>query len=43
MRGQKPVHAGIEDLELFELEKSPIINVELNLGLLPLFLYIQRA
>src|SRR5437588_4627395 len=40
---QKPVHAGVEDLKLFELEKSPIINVEINLELLPLFLYKTRG
>jgi Replication initiator protein A len=42
-RGQKPAHAGVEDLKLFELEKSPIINVEINLELLPLFLYKTRG
>ena len=41
--GQKPAHAGVEDLKLFELEKSPIINVEINLELLPLFLYKTRG
>jgi hypothetical protein len=32
-----------EDLRLFELEKSPIISVELNLELIPLFLYKARG
>jgi hypothetical protein len=36
-------HAGVEDLKLFELEKSPIINVEINLELIPLFLYKARG
>ncbi len=40
---QKLVHAGVEDLKLFELEKSPIINVEINLELVPLFLYKTRG
>ena len=40
---QKTAHAGVEDLKLFELEKSPIINVEINLELLPLFLYKTRG
>src|SRR5918911_4006262 len=40
---QKTVHASAEDLRLFELEKSPIINVEINLELLPLFLYKTRG
>ena len=35
-------HSGVEDLKLFELEKSPIINVEINLELIPLFLYKTR-
>jgi hypothetical protein len=36
-------HAGVEDLKLFELEKSPIISVEINLELIPLFLYKARG
>src|SRR5918911_3446676 len=40
---QQTAHTGVEDLKLFELEKSPIINVELNLELLPLFLYKTRG
>ncbi len=36
-------HAEVEDLKLFELEKSPIISVELNLELIPLFLYKARG
>src|SRR5919107_5295786 len=36
-------HAGVEDLKLFELEKGPIISVELNLELIPLFLYKARG
>jgi hypothetical protein len=35
-------HTSVEDLKLFELEKSPIINVEINLELIPLFLYKTR-
>jgi hypothetical protein len=35
-------HSGVEDLKLFELEKSPVINVEINLELIPLFLYKTR-
>jgi hypothetical protein len=42
-RGQTTVQAGAEDMKLFELEKSPIINVEINLELLPLFLYKTRG
>src|SRR5215210_7025843 len=33
----------VEDLKLFEFEKSPIISVELNLELIPLFLYKVRG
>src|SRR3954452_19810495 len=33
----------VEDLKLFELEKSPIISVEINLELIPLFLYKARG
>src|ERR671933_1898598 len=40
---QQTGHSGVEDLKLFELEKSPIINVEINLELLPLFLYKTRG
>jgi hypothetical protein len=40
---QQTAHTGVEDLKLFELEKSPIINVEINLELLPLFLYKTRG
>jgi hypothetical protein len=40
---QKTTHASVEDLKLFELEQSPIINVEINLELLPLFLYKTRG
>jgi hypothetical protein len=36
-------HASVEDLKLFEFEKSPIISVELNLELIPLFLYKVRS
>ncbi len=32
-----------DDLRLFELEKSPVINVEINLELIPLFLYKTRG
>ncbi len=32
-----------EDLKLFESEKGPLINVEINLELIPLFLYKTRA
>ncbi len=32
-----------EDLRLFEPEKSPVINVEINLELIPLFLYKTRG
>lgn len=39
----EPAYAGGEDLKLFELEKSPIISVELNLELIPLFLYKARG
>jgi hypothetical protein len=35
-------HSSAEDLKLFELEKSPVINVEINLELIPLFLYKTR-
>ena len=35
--------AEVEDLKLFELEKGPIISVELNLELIPLFLYKARG
>src|SRR5918912_2727540 len=35
-------HARVQDLKLFELEKSPVINVEINLELIPLFLYKTR-
>ena len=41
-RGAELKHSGVEDLKLFELEKSPIINVEINLELIPLFLYKTR-
>jgi hypothetical protein len=41
-RGAELKHSSIEDLKLFELEKSPIINVEINLELIPLFLYKTR-
>jgi hypothetical protein len=41
--GQKLAHGGVEDLKLFEVEKSPIIHVEINLELLPLFLYKTRG
>lgn len=40
---QQPAHAYAEDLKLFELEKSPIISVELNLELIPIFLYKIRG
>lgn len=33
----------VEDLRLFEFEKSPIISVELNLEMIPLFLYKARG
>ncbi len=33
----------VEDLKLFELEKSPIISTEINLELIPLFLYKARG
>jgi hypothetical protein len=33
----------VEDLKLFELEKSPIISVEINLEMIPLFLYKARG
>lgn len=33
----------VEDLKLFESEKSPIISVELNLEMIPLFLYKARG
>lgn len=36
-------HTSVEDLKLFELEKSPIISVEINLELIPLFLYKSRG
>src|SRR5919112_1416902 len=36
-------HTEVEDLKLFEFEKSPIISVELNLELIPLFLYKVRG
>src|SRR5919112_1156400 len=36
-------HTEVEDLKLFEFEKSPIISVELNLELIPLFLYKARG
>ena len=42
-RGNGTAHAEVEDLKLFELEKSPIISVELNLELIPLFLYKARG
>src|SRR5215207_1623354 len=41
-RGAELKHSGVEDLKLFELEKSPVINVEINLELIPLFLYKTR-
>src|SRR5215210_8338078 len=40
---ERSTAAGVEDLKLFELEKGPIISVELNLELLPLFLYKTRG
>jgi hypothetical protein len=40
---QQPAHAYAEDLKLFELEKNPIISVELNLELIPIFLYKTRG
>ncbi len=42
-REKDTAHAGVEDLRLFELEKSPIISVEINLELIPLFLYKARG
>ncbi len=33
----------VEDLKLFELKKGPLINVEINLELIPLFLYKTRG
>lgn len=36
-------NTGVEDLKLFELEKGPIISVEINLELIPLFLYKARG
>jgi len=35
--------AEVKDLKLFELEKGPIISVELNLELIPMFLYKTRG
>src|SRR5215207_1659440 len=40
---QQPARAYAEDLKLFELEKNPIISVELNLELIPIFLYKTRG
>src|SRR5215207_4698204 len=42
-QAQQPVRAYAEDLKLFELEKNPIISVELNLELIPIFLYKTRG
>lgn len=40
----QPVRASTHtDLKLFELEKSPVINVEINLELIPLFLCKSRG
>jgi hypothetical protein len=38
-RGAELKHSSVEDLKLEELDKSPIINVEINLELIPLILY----
>src|SRR5215213_6280459 len=35
--------AEVKDLKLFELKKGPIISVELNLELIPMFLYKTRG
>jgi Replication initiator protein A len=35
--------AEVEDLKLFDFEKGPIISVELNLELIPMFLYKTRG
>jgi hypothetical protein len=42
-RDNGAAHAEVADLKLFELEKSPIISVEINLELIPLFLYKARG
>ena len=42
-RENRRVQNEVEDLKLFEFEKSPIISVELNLELIPLFLYKVRG
>jgi hypothetical protein len=40
---QRSTAAEVEDLKLFEFEKSPVINVEINLEMIPLFLYKARG
>src|SRR5215212_10069123 len=40
---ERSTAAEVEDLKLFELEKGPIISVELNLELIPMFLYKTRG
>src|SRR5215218_2674406 len=40
---ERSTAAEVEDLKLFELEKGPIISVELNLELIPMFLYKMRG
>src|SRR3954468_13695188 len=42
-RENRRVQNEVEDLKLFEFEKSPIISVELNLELIPMFLYKTRG